>query len=205
MVGLSGHLRYRHICLRRPGRLAGACAASFSYDFTGRDTVLDGSRATGSAEKNMNPHIHRSGLALVAALLAFSLLGTACAASGPDETHGLPMAPMQDLPELVQKAAPRTVLAFRLASKQETLLRRIPCYCGCVALGHRDNYECYVAGVEADGQVRYDIHAFGCAICVNITHDALRLQAEGKSPGDIRAFIDLTYAESGPGTNTVMP
>ncbi len=153
----------------------------------------------------MNPHIHRSGLALVAALLAFSLLGTACAASGPDETHGLPMAPMQDLPELVQKAAPRTVLAFRLASKQETLLRRIPCYCGCVALGHRDNYECYVAGVEADGQVRYDIHAFGCAICVNITHDALRLQAEGKSPGDIRAFIDLTYAESGPGTNTVMP
>lgn len=143
--------------------------------------------------------------ALVAVLLAVSLLGTACAASGPDETHGMPMASVQELPELVQKAVPRTVLAYRLASKQETLLRAIPCYCGCVAIGHRDNYECYVSGVEPDGQLRYDIHAFGCVICANITHDALRLKQEGKSPGDIRAYVDLTYAASGPGTQTSMP
>ncbi|MBP7600102.1 MAG: hypothetical protein KA750_02050 [Thermoflexales bacterium] len=143
--------------------------------------------------------------ALVAVLLAVSLLGTACAANGPDETHGMPMAAAQDLPELVLKAAPRTVLAYRLASQQETLLRRIPCYCGCAAIGHRDNYDCYVSGVEPDGRLRYDIHAFGCVICVNITHDALRLKQEGKSPGDIRAHIDLTYAESGAGTQTVMP
>jgi len=38
----------------------------------------------------------------------------------------------------------------------------------------------------------------GCSICVDITQDVMRMLKDGKSPGDIRASIDATYARYGP-------
>ena len=46
--------------------------------------------------------------------------------------------------------------------------------------------------------VKFDGHALGCSICVDITQDAMRLTKEGKSPQDIKAYVDKTYSQYGP-------
>lgn len=45
--------------------------------------------------------------------------------------------------------------------KNEATLRWIPCYCGCGAQGHRDNFDCYVREVRRDGWVVLDTHGLG--------------------------------------------
>jgi hypothetical protein len=55
-----------------------------------------------------------------------------------------------------------------------------------------------VAGVDDSGAVRFDAHALGCSICVDITQDALRLLGDGQSLSDVRAYVDRTYARYGP-------
>jgi hypothetical protein len=55
-----------------------------------------------------------------------------------------------------------------------------------------------VAGVDEAGQLRYDPHALGCSICVDITQDAMRLLRDGQSLSEVRAQVDRTYARYGP-------
>ena len=43
-----------------------------------------------------------------------------------------------------------------------------------------------------------DSHALGCSICVDITQDAMRLLEQGKTVGEIKAYVDQTYAQYGP-------
>ncbi|HEY3341233.1 MAG TPA: PCYCGC motif-containing (lipo)protein, partial [Anaerolineae bacterium] len=74
----------------------------------------------------------------------------------------------------------------------------IPCYCGCGKMGHKSNYACYVKGADTAGKPVFDSHALGCSICVDITQDAMRLTREGKSPQDIRAYVDAAYSKYGP-------
>jgi hypothetical protein len=52
--------------------------------------------------------------------------------------------------------------------------------------------------VDAAGNVKFDNHALGCSICVDITQDAMRLSKQGKSPQDIKAYVDKTYSQYGP-------
>jgi hypothetical protein len=68
-------------------------------------------------------------------------------------------------------------------------------------MGHTSNYSCYVAGTGDDGQIRYDNHALGCQICVDITQDAMRLLDEGKSVDQIYSYVDDTYSRFGPPTS----
>jgi len=76
-------------------------------------------------------------------------------------------------------------------------MENIPCYCGCGSVGHDSNYDCYVADVDAGGAIRFDRHALGCSICVDITMDAMRLLKEGRSVAEIRAYVDATYSKYG--------
>ncbi len=109
---------------------------------------------------------------------------------------------MADMPDAVRSAGGRIAQAYQLAVTHEPLLRDIPCYCGCKTMGHRSNYDCYIAGIGEDGRRRFDMHAIDCAVCVNITHDALRLHAQGKSVPDIKTFIDAQYGKIGPSTGS---
>jgi hypothetical protein len=105
---------------------------------------------------------------------------------------------MTDMPTEVKAAPVRVRQAYQFAAAHPDVLKALPCYCGCGAMGHTSNYMCYVKGVDAAGKMLYDAHALGCTICVDITQDAIRLLKDGKSVKEIRAYVDATYSKYGP-------
>jgi uncharacterized protein (DUF2252 family) len=109
----------------------------------------------------------------------------------------LQMAPMSGMPAEVQNAPVSVQLSYQFAAANPELMQQIPCYCGCGDIGHTSNYACYVSSVEANGNIRFDNHALGCSICVDITQDVMRMSRDGKSPGEIRAAIDAIYSKYG--------
>jgi hypothetical protein len=135
-------------------------------------------------------------------ILMLGITGTALAGcSSPSSTageHDLKMAPMSMMPDAVKSAALLTRQAYQFAVANPDVTEHIPCYCGCGAMGHTSNYMCYVKSVAADGTVNFDSHAIGCSICVDITQDVMRLSRQGKSVGEIKAYIDQTYSRFGP-------
>ena len=135
-------------------------------------------------------------LSLAGGLLAGC--GTAAASATTSTGHELKMAPMSEMPAEVQSAPAITQQAYQFAVANPDVMKHIPCYCGCGAMGHTSNYSCYVESVDAVGKVKFDTHALGCSICVDITQDAMRLSKQGKSPQDIKADIDKTYSQYGP-------
>jgi hypothetical protein len=107
------------------------------------------------------------------------------------------MASMEGMPVEV-KAAPVTVQqAYQFAAANPDVMKHIPCYCGCGAMGHTSNYSCYVSDVDSNGNVSYDTHALGCSICVDITQDTMRMLKQGKTVPEIKAFVDQTYSQYG--------
>lgn len=132
---------------------------------------------------------------LTLALIVISTLTTGCSVATDD--HKLKMAPLTSMPQDV-KMSPTTVQqAYQFAIANPQVMKQIPCYCGCGKVGHTSNYSCYVAS-EQNGKIEYDLHAIGCSICVDITLDTMRLLKEGKSPGDIKTYVDSTYSKYGP-------
>jgi hypothetical protein len=130
-------------------------------------------------------------LAAVAILLA---LGPA----GCQARHQLVMAPMDSLPAELSSAPPVVREAYAFAAANPEVLGEIPCYCGCGAIGHTSNYDCYVSGQGPDGRIEYDLHAVNCSICIDITRDAMRLLERGEAVSSIRLFVDQTYSRYGP-------
>ncbi len=126
------------------------------------------------------------------------LTGCGSTATTASADNGLKMAPMSEMPPDVQSAPAVTQQAYQFAVANPDIMKHIPCYCGCGAMGHTSNYSCYVESVDAAGNVKFDSHALGCSICVDITQDAMRLTKEGKSPQDIKAYVDKTYSQYGP-------
>lgn len=77
------------------------------------------------------------------------------------QTDMVKMVPLDQMPAEVQ-AAPVTVQeAYRFAVANPDIMKQIPCYCGCGAVGHQSNYECYVAGLKPDGTPIFASHALG--------------------------------------------
>jgi len=139
-------------------------------------------------------------LPILAGLLALGGLTAGCSApsSGDTAGHEFKMADLTPMPFEVQTAPVVVQQAYQFAVANPDVLQHIPCYCGCGDMGHTSNYACYVAGVNADGTVKYDPHALGCSICVDITQDTMRLLKQGKSISEIRATVDETYSRYGP-------
>jgi len=108
------------------------------------------------------------------------------------------MVSMADMPAEV-RAAPATVQqAYQFAAEHQDIVKRIPCYCGCGAMGHKSSYSCYISSVGADHKITYDTHALGCSICVDITQDTMRLLKQGKTVAEIKTIVDQTYSQYGP-------
>ena len=96
--------------------------------------------------------------------------------------------------------------AYAYALQHPEIVEWMPCYCGCAAMGHGSNLDCYFKhGVVGDKAV-YEEHASYCDICVQITLKAKQLNASGQSLTQIRQAIDKTFGGSGaPGTDTAQP
>jgi len=115
------------------------------------------------------------------------------------------LAPESALPDFVRDAPENVREAYRFAIANPEELSQYPCYCGCGGMGHTSNLSCYIQEIEEDGTIIFDEHALGCGICVDIAQDVMRLMEEGRSPQEIRAYVDATYSQFGPSTDTPLP
>ena len=147
----------------------------------------------------MTLSLRRLSLTSLVLLVIFSGSLSACSGKGAsNDEHDLAMAALEQMPPDMQ-AAPLTVRqAYQFAAANPEVMKGIPCYCGCGAMGHTSSYSCYISEAESDGTLQYDTHALGCSICVDITQDTMRLLKQGKSVPDIKAYVDQTYAQYGP-------
>jgi len=118
---------------------------------------------------------------------------------------GVTLASASQLPEEM-KAAPLNVReAYQFALANPELLDQVPCYCGCDAIGHTSNLDCFVDEIGVDGSAAFDSHALGCSICIDITQDVMRMLKNGNSVAQIRTAIDQTYAQYGPSNMPPVP
>ncbi|MBI5670584.1 MAG: hypothetical protein HZC41_21530 [Chloroflexi bacterium] len=148
----------------------------------------------------LNQIVRLAALLLIAALAGCAGQSTASEAAAPYS-----LAPASGLPDFLSDAPPRVREAYQFAVANPHALETVPCYCGCGNMGHKSNLNCYVKEIDKAGNVIYDNHADGCGICVDITQDVMRLMRDGRSPTEIRAYVDSTYSSFGPSTDTVMP
>lgn len=134
-------------------------------------------------------------LTLILLILLPAVL-TGCASG--EKAGELKMAPLSEMPAEV-KDSPVTVQdAYRFNVANPDVMKEIPCYCGCGGVGHTSNYSCYVQEDDGQGNIKFDGHALGCSICVDITVDTMRLLKEGKSVAEIKQIVDDTYGQFGP-------
>ncbi len=133
-------------------------------------------------------------------LFSLSVLIAGCTGTNVKQSSldSFPMASLATMPTKVQSAPITVQQAYQFAVANPEILKQIPCYCGCGGMDHTSNYSCYVTQENADGSPRFDDHALGCSICVDITQDTIRLLNQDKSVPEILAFVDQTYASFGP-------
>lgn len=134
---------------------------------------------------------------LLIVLALASAAVSACSTSSSSEVH-LAMSPMDQMPMNVQSAPVAVREAYQFNAANPDVMQNIPCYCGCGDIGHTSNYDCYISEVDTSGKIAFDNHALGCSICVDITHDVMRMLKDGKSQQDARAYVDATYSKYGP-------
>lgn len=145
-------------------------------------------------------NLKRPFLLILILLLAGSSLAGCGGSPNHEAEHSFAMAPLAEMPEMVQNAPVRVHEAYQFAVANPDILQQIPCYCGCGGMGHTSDYSCYVAGEAADGTLTFETHALGCSICVDITQDTMRLLDEGKSVDEIFTYVDNSYSRFGPPT-----
>jgi|SRR5581483_3421714 hypothetical protein len=133
---------------------------------------------------------------LLVSLFAPSLMMTSCASN--TTAHEVHMAPMSALSPEIASAPQRVREAYQFAVANPEPLKNVPCYCGCGAIGHTSNYDCYIQDAPTNGKIIFDEHALGCSICVDITQDVLQMTRDGRAPPAIRAEIVNTYSRFGP-------
>lgn len=90
-----------------------------------------------------------------------------------------------------------TVHNYHFVESQPELAARIPCYCGCHSLAHRNLLDWYI---RPDGG--YERHASGCGICGWEADDVERMVADGMHASSIGAAIDEEYGSYGKPTDT---
>ena len=99
---------------------------------------------------------------LITLLLLVLTIGiSACANSGAAAKQELALAPESAIPDFVRDAPPQGKDAYRFAIANPAVLSAFPCYCGCGAMGHQNNLQCYIKEIGPDGSIEFENHAFG--------------------------------------------
>jgi hypothetical protein len=117
---------------------------------------------------------------------------------GAANTQAVKMAPVSQMPAEVRQAPATVREAYQFAVANPQVLEHVPCYCGCGSIGHKSNLACYVQEFKSDGSIKFDDHALGCSLCVDIARDSMRMTREGKSLEEIRAAIVSSYSQFRP-------
>lgn len=133
-------------------------------------------------------------------------------AGGTLMAHGMPMsaadmgAAWDARPAFVDAAGSTTSAAYAYALTRPDVLQYLPCYCGCIAMHHRSNLDCFLRPRQAGMSISFEEHASYCDVCVDTALMAKRMVADGASFADIRAAVDREYGATGvPGTETDLP
>ncbi len=106
------------------------------------------------------------------------------------------------LPDYVMASDKGVQLAYRFAADRPDVMQWMNCYCGCGDhSGHKSALNCFV---QANGR-EFDDHGSNCDVCVGIALDAMTMTEEGRSLSEIRTYIDDSYSDIGPGTDTPLP
>jgi hypothetical protein len=109
-------------------------------------------------------------------------------------------------PAYVDAAGPAPAEAYAFALTRPDALQFMPCYCGCVAMDHRSNLDCFLRPRQAGMAISFEEHASYCDVCVDTALMAKRMLAGGASFADIRAAVDAAFGNTGaPGTRTDLP
>ena len=140
---------------------------------------------------------------IITVTLVFILLaGFGLTGCGGDTAvaHAHPMAPLEEMPDQVQDSGWKIRESYQFATANQELADAVPCYCGCIGLGHTSLYDCYVSGVDETGGIQFDNHAEYCSICNDITLDTMAMVDNGKSRSEIVGQIEADYARFGPPT-----
>lgn len=107
-------------------------------------------------------------------------------------------------PDFVAGAAQRTQAAYAFSLARPDLLRFLPCYCGCVAMKHDSNLDCFIKP-GGGSPVAFEEHASFCDICVDIALKAQDMLARGNTLIQMRAAVDSEFGGLAPGTQTDLP
>ena len=94
-------------------------------------------------------------------LLTLIIFLTACGGTAETSSTEIKLAPQSALPDFAKDAPPQVQEAYQFAVANPEILQQMPCYCGCGAMGHQNNYQCYVKEVHPDGSLEFENHAFG--------------------------------------------
>ncbi len=70
----------------------------------------------------------------------------------------LETVPRGELPSFARTGGPKVEAVYRYAVEHGEVLQYIPCVCGCEAIGHRHNADCYVAERLPDGAITFTNH-----------------------------------------------
>jgi len=151
---------------------------------------------------------------LIIALLLTGSAAAACTGEHASTSSNNPSSAMSSMDD-TQAAAwavrpaytnttARTQEAYQYAMQHQAVLQWIPCFCGCGAMGHGNNLDCYFEP-SATGLIVFEEHASYCGVCVDITLRTKQLAASGTSLSSIRTTIDAEFGGIGPGTDTDRP
>lgn len=100
------------------------------------------------------------------------------------------------LPPFLKEKPEQMQLIYSAAAKNKELLESMPCYCGCSdSANHKDNYDCFVHENKKDGSIVWDDHGTRCGVCMEIAAESVVLLNDGKTPLEIRKYIDEKYKE----------
>jgi hypothetical protein len=108
-------------------------------------------------------------------------------------------------PDYVRALPPEWQGAYAFALARPDVLQWLPCYCGCTAMDHRSNLDCFFQRREVAGSYQYEEHASYCDICVKTANMAQQMLQDGKTIIQVRAAVDVTFGGTAPGTNTPLP
>ena len=98
-------------------------------------------------------------LLLFAVILSVALVMSAC--GGGSSGQQVKLAPVSELPTELANAPVQVREAYQFAIANQGYLSNFPCYCGCGAVEHKSNLDCYIREVRPDGSIVFDDHAFG--------------------------------------------
>ncbi|MFN8621079.1 MAG: PCYCGC motif-containing (lipo)protein [Chloroflexota bacterium] len=125
--------------------------------------------------------------------------------------HGMTMAQLDQAwmarPAFVRDNGTQVSEAYAFALTNPDPLESMPCYCGCVAMDHRSNLDCFFQPrTKGSDPLTFEEHASYCGICIDTALLTKHRLAEGWTLAQIRHEVDTTIGSNGvEGTHTPLP